>query len=50
MGIYKDAKIIAINPSATTPQFGKGGEYPNFYRTIAADDDQALLAASFVCR
>ena len=47
MGIYKDAKIIAISPSATTPPLTKSGEYPNFYRTIAADDDQALLAASF---
>lgn len=41
------AKIIAISPSATTPPLTKSGEYPNFYRTIAADDDQALLAASF---
>ena len=47
MGIYKDAKIIAISPSATNPPLTKSGEYPNFYRTIAADDDQALLAASF---
>ena len=48
MGIYKDAKIIAISPSATNPPLTKAGEYPNFYRTIAPDDDQALLAASFV--
>jgi branched-chain amino acid transport system substrate-binding protein len=47
MGIYKGAKIIAISPSATNPPLTKSGEYPNFYRTIAPDDDQALLAASF---
>ena len=48
MGIYKGAKIIAISPSATNPPLTKGGEYPNFYRTIAPDDDQAMLAAAFV--
>ena len=47
MGIYKGAKIIAISPSATNPPLTKSKEYPNFYRTIAADDDQAMLAASF---
>ena len=47
MATYKDAKIIAISPSATNPPLTKSGEYPNFYRTIAADDDQALLAANF---
>jgi branched-chain amino acid transport system substrate-binding protein len=47
MGIYKGARIIAISPSATNPPLTKSGEYPNFYRTIAADDDQALLAAAF---
>lgn len=48
MGIYKGAKIIAISPSATNPPLTKSGEYPNFYRTIAPDDEQAKLAASFV--
>lgn len=47
LGIYKDARIIAISPSATTPPLTKSGDYPNFYRTIAPDDDQARLAASF---
>jgi len=47
MGIYKGAKIIAISPSATNPPLTKSGEYPNFYRTIAPDDEQGLLAASF---
>ncbi|MEO8410244.1 MAG: branched-chain amino acid ABC transporter substrate-binding protein [Propionivibrio sp.] len=48
MGIYNDAKVIAISPSATNPPLTKSGEYPNFYRTIAADDDQGALAAAFV--
>ncbi len=48
LGIYKEAKIITISPSATNPPLTKGGEYPNFYRTIAPDDDQAQLAAMFV--
>ncbi|MEI7611915.1 MAG: branched-chain amino acid ABC transporter substrate-binding protein [Betaproteobacteria bacterium] len=48
LGIYKGAKIIVISPSATTPALTKSGEYPNFFRTIAADDDQGLIAANFV--
>ena len=48
MGIYKDAKVIVISPSATNPPLTKSGEYPNFYRTIAADDDQGKIAAAFV--
>ena len=47
LGIYKSAKVTVISPSATNPPLTKGGEYPNFYRTIAADDDQALLAVDF---
>jgi branched-chain amino acid transport system substrate-binding protein len=47
LGIYKDAKVIVMSPSATNPPLTKSGEYPNFYRTIAADDDQGLLAATF---
>ncbi len=48
LGIYKSAKVIAISPSATTPPLTSGGEYPNFYRTIAPDDEQAKLAAAFI--
>jgi branched-chain amino acid transport system substrate-binding protein len=47
LGIYKEAKIIAISPSATNPALTLGGDYPNFYRTIAPDDKQGQLAASF---
>ena len=48
LGIYKEANVIAISPSATTPTLTQGGEYPNFYRTIASDDMQGKLAAEFV--
>ncbi len=47
MGIYKEANIIAISPSATNPPLTQSGDYPNFYRTIAPDDDQGKLAANF---
>ncbi len=47
LGIYKDAGVIAMSPSATNPPLTKSGEYPNFYRTIAADDEQGKLAADF---
>jgi branched-chain amino acid transport system substrate-binding protein len=48
LGIYKEANLIAISPSATNPPLTQSGEYPNFYRTIAPDDDQGKLAANFV--
>lgn len=47
LGIYKGAKVTVISPSATAPVLTKGGEYPNFFRTIASDDEQAILAANF---
>lgn len=47
LGIYKDAKVIAISPSATNPPLTKSGDYPNFYRTIASDDEQGKIAADF---
>lgn len=45
--IYRDAKVLVISPSATTPSLTQGGEYPNFYRTIAADDTQARTQVDF---
>lgn len=48
LGIYKESGVIAISPSATNPPLTKSGDYPNFYRTIAADDEQGKLAADFV--
>ncbi|QTA85124.1 branched-chain amino acid ABC transporter substrate-binding protein [Desulfonema magnum] len=47
LGIYKDAGIIAISPSATNPPLTQSGDYPNFYRTIASDDAQARLEVDF---
>ena len=47
LGIYKEAKVTVVSPSATAPVLTKGGEYPNFFRTIASDDEQAILAAKF---
>ena len=47
LGIYKGAKVTVISPSATNPPLTKSGEYPNFYRTIASDDDQGKAAANF---
>lgn len=44
---YKDAKIIVISPSATSPELTQSGQYPNFFRTIAPDDTQARLATNF---
>lgn len=45
--IYKDAKIIVMSPSATSPALTQSGEYPNFYRTIASDDAQAAKEVEF---
>jgi branched-chain amino acid transport system substrate-binding protein len=47
MGIYKDAKIVAMSPSATNPALTQSGEYPNFFRTIASDDAQARVEVDF---
>lgn len=48
LGIYKDAKIPVMSPSATNPPLTQSGDYPNFFRTIASDDMQAKLAVDFV--
>ncbi|OPY13375.1 MAG: Leucine-, isoleucine-, valine-, threonine-, and alanine-binding protein precursor [Syntrophus sp. PtaB.Bin001] len=47
MGIYKDAGIVAISPSATNPELTQSGQYPNFFRTIAPDDAQARMQVDF---
>jgi branched-chain amino acid transport system substrate-binding protein len=47
LGIYRDADIIAISPSATNPPLTQSGDYPNFFRTIASDDAQARLEVDF---
>jgi branched-chain amino acid transport system substrate-binding protein len=47
LGIYNDAKIIVMSPSATNPGLTQSGDYPNFFRTIASDDLQAKLGVEF---
>ena len=47
LGIYKDAKLVVVSPSATNPELTQSGQYPNFYRTIASDDAQARLEVDF---
>ena len=47
LGIYNDARIIVISPSATNPELTQSGQYPNFFRTIASDDTQAKLEVDF---
>lgn len=45
--IYVDAKVVVMSPSATNPALTQSGDYPNFYRTIAADDAQARTEVDF---
>lgn len=45
--IYVDAGILVMSPSATNPPLTQSGDYPNFFRTIAPDDAQALLDVEF---
>lgn len=47
LGIYKEAKIVVMSPSATNPGLTQSGDYPNFFRTIASDDAQAGLEVDF---
>jgi branched-chain amino acid transport system substrate-binding protein len=47
LGIYNDARIVTISPSATNPDLTQSGFYPNFFRTIASDDAQAKLEVDF---
>jgi len=47
LGIYKDANLVVMSPSATNPDLTQSGNYPNFFRTIASDDAQAKLEVDF---
>lgn len=47
MGIYKDAGLVCISPSATNPDLTLSGSYPNFFRTIAHDAAQAQLQVAY---
>ncbi|WP_310599856.1 branched-chain amino acid ABC transporter substrate-binding protein [Desulfobulbus sp.] len=45
--IYQAAKVLVISPSATSSLLNRDGEYPFFFRTIAADDVQAAAQVDF---
>ena len=47
LGIYREARIPVMSPSATNPPLTQSGEYPNFFRTIASDDMQSKLAVDY---
>jgi len=47
LGIYKNAKLIVMSPSATNTSLTYSGEYSNFFRTIGADHPQAKLMSDF---
>ncbi|MFA7565396.1 MAG: branched-chain amino acid ABC transporter substrate-binding protein [Alkalispirochaeta sp.] len=48
LSIYTGENIVAISPSATTPELTQSGEFPLFFRTIAPDDAQGQIQAKFV--
>ncbi len=50
LGIYKEAHVIAMSPAATNTDLTLSGKYPNFYRTIGYDKNQAKLAVDFVLK
>ena len=45
--IYKNAGVLVMSPSATSPELTESGKYPYFFRTIAPDDAQAKLDVEF---
>lgn len=45
--IYLESNIVVMSPSATNPPLTASGDYPNFFRTIARDDAQGDMAATF---
>jgi len=47
LGIYMDAKVTVMSPSATDNALTYSGEYPNFFRTIAANIAQAELSVDY---
>lgn len=46
--LYTNAKMISVSPSATTPALTQSGENPFFLRTIANDNDSAVVGARFI--
>ena len=47
LGIYKDSDLLTVSPSATNTALCDG-TYPNFFRTIASDDAQAITEVEFM--
>jgi branched-chain amino acid transport system substrate-binding protein len=45
--LYANAKLIAMSPSATAPGLTQSGDNPLFFRTIANDNDSAVVGAKF---
>ncbi len=45
--IYNNAGVLVMSPSATNPELTQSGDYPNFFRTIASDDNQAKVDVEF---
>ncbi len=45
--IYKEAGVVVMSPSATDTSLTFSGDYPNFFRTIAHNDAQAITMVSF---
>ncbi len=48
LGVYADTELVAISPSATEPSLTQSQMYPNFFRTIAPDNEQARIAVDFI--
>jgi len=48
LGIYEESDLVTISPSATLPSLTYSQVYPNFFRTIAPDSDQAKVAVEFI--
>ncbi len=45
--IYNSRKVVAVSPSATSPELTQQGKFPYFFRTTPSDDAQARLGADF---
>jgi len=50
LGIYKEAGVIVMSPSATNTELTQSGKYPNFFRTIGYDRNQSRLAVDFALK
>ncbi len=46
--IFTEANIVAISPSATTPDLTLSGDNPTFFRTIGHDLTQANVSTKFI--